>query len=249
MRLAFLAADDPIYLPDFFESVLAEFGSSTDTVYLVPPLYKGQTARAAAWRYYRTFGARAVVGLVKRLARVKLSRRSIEHVCRRHGVRHAVAADINAPDFVAALAGADIDLIVSVSCPQIFKRELLQAPTLGCLNVHGALLPRYRGIMPSYWMLANGEHEAGVTVYFMNEDIDAGDIAGQRKFEIVATETLDQFLQRSKRIAAELLRDVLRQIEHGTITRRPMDVTEGSYFSWPDRASVRRFLASGQRLW
>jgi methionyl-tRNA formyltransferase len=170
-------------------------------------------------------------------------------VCRRHGVRHAVAADVNAPEFVAELAHRDIDVIVSVSCPQIFKRDLLRTPTLGCLNVHGALLPRYRGIMPSYWMLANGEGEAGVTVYFMNEDIDAGDIAGQRKFEIRATDTLDQFLQRSKRVAAELVTDVLHQIEHGTVTRRPMDVSEGSYFSWPDRASVRRFLASGRRLW
>jgi methionyl-tRNA formyltransferase len=249
VRLAFLAADDPIYLPDFFEGVLTEFASSTDTVYLVPPLYKGQTARAAAWRYYRTFGVAAVMSLVKRLIRVKVSRRSIERVCRRHGVRHAVAADVNAPEFVAELAHRDIDVIVSVSCPQIFKRDMLRTPTLGCLNVHGALLPRYRGIMPSYWMLANGEGEAGVTVYFMNEDIDAGDIAGQRKFEIRATDTLDQFLQRSKRVAAELVTDVLHQIEHGTVTRRPMDVSEGSYFSWPDRASVRRFLASGRRLW
>jgi methionyl-tRNA formyltransferase len=164
-------------------------------------------------------------------------------------VPQAFAPDVNAPRFLDELRSLATDVIVSVSCPQIFKRDLLRTPTLGCLNVHGALLPRYRGIMPSYWMLANGEGEAGVTVYFMNEDIDAGDIVGQRKFEILATETLDEFLQRSKKVAAELLTAVLRQIEQGTITRRPMDLSEGSYFSWPDRASVQRFLASGRRLW
>jgi hypothetical protein len=58
-------------------------------------------------------------------------------------------------------------VIVSVSCPQIFKKELIELPARGCLNVHGASLPQYRGVMPSFWMLANGERQAGVSVYFV----------------------------------------------------------------------------------
>jgi methionyl-tRNA formyltransferase len=164
-------------------------------------------------------------------------------------VQHATAKDVNAPEFVSELARREIDVIVSVSCPQIFRQALLDAPTVGCLNVHGGLLPQYRGIMPSFWMLANGESEAGVTVYFMNEDIDAGDVAGQRSFQITPTETLDQFLRRSKCIAAELLIAVLREVRHGTVNRRPMNMSEGSYYSWPDRVAVQRFIAAGRRLW
>ena len=249
MKLAFLTADDPIYLPDFFDLVLHEFAGVSDCVYLVPPLYKGQTSRAAAWRYYRTFGAVAVINLVRRLVTVKMSRRSIAKVCAQHRVRHEVAKDVNAPDFVSELGRRGIDVIVSVSCPQVFRKPLLDAPTLGCLNVHGALLPHYRGIMPSFWMLANGEREAGVTVYFMNEDIDAGDVAGQQPFPIMPTDTLDEFLRRSKRIAAELLVAVIREVSEGTVTRRSMNMSEGSYYSWPDRTAVRRFVAAGRRLW
>lgn len=249
MKLAFLTADEPIYLPEFFDRVLTEFGSVTDCVYAVPPLYKGQTPRAAAWRYYRTFGAAAAAGLVRRLLQAKLSRTSIASVCARHGVRCVVATDVNAPEFVEELAEREVDVIVSVSCPQIFKKALLDTPSRGCLNIHGALLPQYRGVMPSFWMLANGEREAGVTVYFMNEDIDAGEVAAQQAFAIIPSETLDGFIQRSKRVSAELLVRVLRELSDGTVPRQPLDVSEGSYYSWPDRQAVRRLLAAGHSVW
>jgi methionyl-tRNA formyltransferase len=117
------------------------------------------------------------------------------------------------------------------------------------LNIHGALLPQYRGIMPSFWMLANGERTGGVTVYFMNEAIDAGEIAGQQSLKIYSTESLDGFLRRSKAMAAELLLDVLGSIERGAVVRRPMDMAQGSYYSWPDAAAVRRFRDAGHTLW
>lgn len=249
MKLAFLTADDPIYMPDFFDTVLREFGAQTDHVYSVPPLYKGQTPVQAARRYYRTFGATAVAGLLKQLAFAKVKRRSIKHVCERHGVAHAVVRDVNAPEFVSGLASRRLDVIVSVSCPQIFKQPLLDTPTIGCLNIHGALLPRYRGIMPSFWMLANGEERGGVTVYLMNEKIDAGEVAEQRPVEIRPSETLDEFLRRSKATAAEALVDVLRSLQRGTLTTFPMDMTQGSYYSWPDAEAVRRFRAAGHKLW
>lgn len=249
MRLAFLTADDPIYLPSFFELVLAEYHASTDHVFLVPPLYKSQTRAQAAWRYYRTFGARAVGGLVKRIAAAKTARQSISHTCERFGVAHEVITDVNSPEFIARLGDSDLDVIVSVSCPQIFKKPLLDAPAIGCLNIHGALLPRYRGVMPSFWMLANDERQAGVTIYFMDEEIDAGEVCAQRQFEILPTETLDQFLRRSKRVAAELLIDVLPSVERGTAARDPVDTTSGSYYSWPDKEAVQRFRAAGRRLW
>lgn len=249
MKLAFLTADDPIYLPSFFELVLAEYAADTACVYSVPPLYRDQTRAQAAWRFYRTFGAGAFAGLLKQLALTRKARRSIARTCERFGVAHAVVGHVNATEFVTGLRERKLDVIVSVSCPQIFKKPLLEAPRVGCLNIHGAPLPQYRGVMPSFWMLANGEREAGVTIYFMDEHIDAGEICAQRRFEITPTESLDQFLRRSKRIAAELLIEVLRSIERGTVTREPVDTATGSYYSWPDREAVRRFRAAGRRVW
>jgi methionyl-tRNA formyltransferase len=249
MRIVFLTTDDPIYLPAFYERVLSAYGSQTAEVCVVPPLYKGQTTTRAAWRYYKTFGLSGVRGLATRLAQAKVRGRSIEGACARHGVSCASVEDVNAPAFLEHLRELETDLLVSVSCPQIFKRDLIDLPELGCLNIHGAALPLYRGVMPSFWMLANGEKEAGVSIYFVNEKIDAGELCGQRIFSIEPHETLDAFLRRSKAIAAELLIEVLVQIEAGEIDRTPLDLTQGSYYSWPDKEAVRRFSAAGRRIW
>ena len=249
MRIAFLTTDDPLYLPLFFERVLARRASDTVLVAIVPPLYARQTTAGALRRYFRTFGAADTLRLARRVAGARQRRRSVGSVCARHGVRHGRRHDVNAPEFLDELRGLDTNLVVSVSCPQIFRRELIELPALGCLNVHGAILPQYRGILPSFWMLANGEREAGVSVYFVDERIDAGDLCAQRRFEISDDDTLDSFLVRSKRIAADLLLETLDRIDKGTITRTPLDLATGSYYSWPGRDAVARFRAGGRNLW
>jgi methionyl-tRNA formyltransferase len=249
VTVVFLTTDDPLYLPAFFERVLAERAAGTALVAAVPPLYKNQTSRQAASRYYRTFGLRDTVALAARTAAAKVRRRSIASVCERHGVPYTHTPDVNAPDFVDDLRSHGTDVIVSVSCPQIFRQPLIELPAKGCLNVHGALLPQYRGVLPSFWMLANGERRAGVSVYFVNDKIDAGDLCAQRAFDISPDETLHEFLIRSKRVAAELVLQALADIEGGIVERRPLDLSDGSYYSWPDRAAVKRFRAAGRRVW
>jgi methionyl-tRNA formyltransferase len=249
MKIVFLTTDDPFYLPAFFDRVLGVRGRETALVAVVPPLYGKQTVPQAAWRYFRTFGLGDTAQLAARTGVAKARGRSIASVCTRRGVPHAVIRDVNAPEFLSELRSLGTDLIVSVSCPQIFRTPLIELPEKGCLNIHGAILPQYRGIMPSFWMLANGERQAGVSIYFVNEQIDAGDLIAQRIFDISPTETLDAFLTRSKRIAAELLLETLDAIEGETVAATPLDLTQGSYFSWPDRDAVARFRAGGRRLW
>jgi methionyl-tRNA formyltransferase len=159
------------------------------------------------------------------------------------------AADVNSREFLDDLRALEPDLLVSVSCPQIFKRPLLDLAPAGCLNIHGALLPRYRGVLPSFWMMANGEKYAGVSIYYVNEAIDAGELCAQRSFPIEPGDSLDSFLRRSKEIAAELLLETIEAIDDGSVRRTPLDLTEGSYFSWPDTDAVARFRALGRSVW
>jgi methionyl-tRNA formyltransferase len=249
MKIVFLTVSDPLYLPRFFDRVFERWSEETAAVYVVPPLYRGQNPFQAAQRYYRTFGLAATVRLVERLARAKLRRQSIEASCNRANVACETAKDVNAPEFLSALRSLEPDVVVSVSCPQIFKRDLIETPKQACLNVHGALLPNYRGMMPSFWMLANGETEAGVSVHLVAEKIDAGEVCGQASFEILPDDTLDTFLSRSKQVAADLLTDVLEQLEAGSLEPTQLDLAQGSYYSWPDRAAVERFAAAGRRVW
>jgi methionyl-tRNA formyltransferase len=249
VRIVFLTTADPLYLPGFFERVFDRRAADVAAVYVVPPLYRDQSHRSALSRYARTFGLRATAHLATEVMTAKARRRSIESVCRRQGVAVAAAADVNADEFLAQLRALAPDVIVSVSCPQIFRAPLIGLPSSGVLNVHGALLPEYRGILPSFWMLANGETRAGVSVYFVDERIDAGEVCAQRAFEISPDDTLDSFLRRSKLIAADLLLEVLDAIDGGTCERRPLDLSQGSYYSWPDAEAVKRFRERGRALW
>jgi methionyl-tRNA formyltransferase len=249
VRIVFLTTDDPLYLPDFFDRVLESRGRETALVAIVPPLYAGQTTGQAVRRYYRTFGAADTMQLARRVLAAKAARRSVASVSAQHGVAYGRRHDVNAPEFLDELRGLGTDLIVSVSCPQLFRKPLIELPDRGCLNVHGAVLPQYRGIMPSFWMLANGERQAGVSIYIVDERIDAGDLCAQRTFDISPDETLHAFLKRSKQVAAELLLETLAAVESGTMQTTPLDLAGGSYYSWPDREAVRRFRAAGRRLW
>ena len=249
MKIIYLTTDDPLYLPAFFDKVLAQSTAYDSVVYVVPPLFRNQTTFDAVKRWYRTFGMNAVIGLAWHVLLAKLKRQSISSACKKHDVESSLIPDVNAPDFLAHLETLSPDLIVSVSCPQIFKKPLIDLPPKGLLNIHGAILPYYRGMIPSFWMLANGEKQAGVTIHFVDEKIDAGEICGQRIFDIDPNITLDQFIRHSKSIGADLLLETLSKIEHGTITSEPLNTKEGTYNSWPDAESVERFRIAGRRLW
>jgi methionyl-tRNA formyltransferase len=249
MKIVFLTTDDPLYLPDFFRKVLARFSAETLVVYSVPPLYKNETSLMAARKYFRTFGSVAFAELAVRVLGAKLRGNSIVEVCRKNRVQFATAENVNAPEFLEQLRALKPDVIVSVSCPQVFKKALIALPPRGILNIHGAILPHYRGVMPSFWMLANGEKRAGVSIYFVNEKIDAGDLCAQEIFDVLPQESLNDFLRRSKTIAAELLLSVLEKMQAGEIERRPLNLSEGSYYSWPNSEAVERFRAAGRCLW
>jgi methionyl-tRNA formyltransferase len=249
MKTVYLTTDDPIYLPAFYERVLGAAPGHTQAVFVVPPLYKKQSTLSAAMRYARTFGMLDALQLTRRVLGTRLKGQSIAATCRRHGVPCEDIADVNALEFLARLRAMAPDLLVSVSCPQIFRRPLIELAPLGVLNIHGAILPQYRGVLPSFWMLANGERQAGVSIYFVNEQIDAGDRCGLTIFDITPADTLDSFLQRSKRVAADLLLEVLSKVQAGTASREPLDLKEGSYYSWPDQPAVERFRAAGRRVW
>jgi methionyl-tRNA formyltransferase len=248
MNLVFLTTEDPLYLPAFFDRVLRVRGTQVKAVYVAPPLYGKQTAVQAAQRYAKTFGLMSAARLAARIVLAKIRGRSIASVCRRHAVPCLPVQDVNAPEFLEELRRLGSDLLISVSCPQLFKQPLIDLPPRGILNIHGSILPRYRGVLPSFWMLANGEKQAGVSIYYVDTRIDAGELCGQRIYDIGPDDTLESFIVRSKAIAAELLLETLQRIDDGTITRSPLDLTQGSYHSWPDAAAVQRFRAAGRKL-
>ena len=125
----------------------------------------------------------------------------------------------NNPEFLEEVRKLNPDLICVVAYGKILPQELLDIPKYGCVNVHGSLLPEYRGAAPIQWAVLNGDKKTGVTTMFMNAGMDTGDMILKEEVEIGEDETTGELWDRLKTIGANLLIKTVKEIENGTTTR------------------------------
>lgn len=152
------------------------------------------------------------------------------------------------------ISGLRPDVIAVVAYGRLLPKEILDIPPLGCVNIHGSILPKYRGAAPIQWAVINGEKETGVTAQFMAEAMDAGDVIGVRKTDILPGETSGELFERLAPMGGELLCDTLRAIASGSAVRTPQDESQATFappltkemaelsFASPGDAVVSRIL-------
>lgn len=129
----------------------------------------------------------------------------------------------NNTEFKDEIKALQPDLVCVVSYGVILPKSFLKIPKLGCINVHPSLLPKYRGSAPIQWAILNGDKETGVTIMYLNEQMDAGDIITQEKVEIDDDETTGELWNRLSSLGAKLLVQTVKNIENGIIERTPQD--------------------------
>ena len=108
----------------------------------------------------------------------------IRKVAEQYGVKYNVAEDVNHEDFIEYLRTLSPELIVTVHFERLLKPELIDIAPKGCINIHPSLLPLYKGLAPQHWPLINGDKETGITVHFIDEGMDTGNIILQEKIQI-----------------------------------------------------------------
>jgi|SRR5579863_2828518 len=145
-------------------------------------------------------------------------------------------------DEVARVAALRPAIIYSFYYRSLLPPELIALAPAGAYNLHGSLLPKYRGRAPVNWMLANGEREAGATLHHMVKRADAGDIVAQRAVEITDDDTALTLYRKIVPIGADLIHQYHPLIASGKAPRRAQDLTQGSYFG-------RRSPADGRIDW
>ena len=131
--------------------------------------------------------------------------------------------------FASTLDTERPDIIVVVAYGKILPPYVLEYPRYGCVNLHVSLLPKYRGAAPMQRAIIDGERETGVTVMYMAEGLDTGDIISQVAFPIEPTDNFENIHDKSAEIGARLLSDTLRDIEAGVATRTPQNDSEATY--------------------
>lgn len=125
----------------------------------------------------------------------------------------------NNVEFLETIKKLQPDVICVVAYGKILPKEILEIPKYGCINVHGSLLPNYRGAAPIQWAVLNGEKTTGVTTIYMNEKMDAGDMILTKETEIGEDETTGELWNRLSSLGAELLVETLEQMEQGIAPR------------------------------
>ena len=122
-------------------------------------------------------------------------------------------------EFIEKIKSLNPDLICVVAYGKIIPEEILNIPRLGCINVHGSLLPKYRGAAPIQWAVINGEKETGITTMYMDKGMDTGDMILKEKVEIGENETTGELWNRLSKIGADLLIKTVKLIEEGKAPR------------------------------
>lgn len=153
----------------------------------------------------------------------------------------------NNPEFIEELTKINPDVICVVAYGKILPKELLDIPKLGCINVHGSLLPKYRGAAPIQWSVLNGDKTTGITTMHMDVGMDTGDMILKREVEIGEDETTGELWEKLSKVGAELLVETLKEIENGTAPREkqgedftlaPMLNKEIAKIQWDNKKTI-----------
>ena len=125
----------------------------------------------------------------------------------------------NNAQFIEEIEELKPDVICVVAYGRILPEEILKIPKLGCINVHGSLLPKYRGAAPIQWAVINGDKTTGITTMYMDKGMDTGDIILKQEVEIGEDETTGELWDRLSKVGGELLVETLEKIENGLAPR------------------------------
>lgn len=136
---------------------------------------------------------------------------------------------VKTPEFVEVLKEYQPDIMVVVAFGQILSEEILNIPKYGCINVHGSILPQYRGAAPIQWSIINGEEFGGVTTMYMAKGLDSGDMILKAKEKIKPDDTYGSLYDRLSVIGADLLIKTLDLIENGEVKRIPQNDDEATF--------------------
>jgi methionyl-tRNA formyltransferase len=256
VKILIITQEEPFYIPYFIEKVVMSIDNVAALVTTsLPP--KSSSLFAQIKELYRLFGPRdfTIFGVLfihhklldhfRRYVKTKRSY-SVKSVALKKSVPYYRLKNINEPDSLHFLSSFTPDVIVSIACPQIFRKPLIKLSRY-CINIHAALLPKNRGRMPSFWALAKGESITGVTVHYIDEGIDTGNIIIQKPIEISRRETWHSLQNKVAEIGSEALLEALHKIENGdgtgTSQRRG-----GNYNSQPSKEALREFRSRGRRF-
>lgn len=253
VRVFIISQEEPFYLPKVIRHILENQGQYEivgGTV--LKPHRKNKSMKD--WFLERTkIYTYWELGLVfLAMLNIKLLKRgqpwySVKRLYEKFNVQRVETADINAANYIDDLKQLNIDIILSISPPQLFKKELLDVPAIASLNAHGTLLPRHRGVFGSWWTIFLEDKEAGSTIHTMEERLDAGEIVYQEEFPVSDTDTQYSIASQTKWLLAKGSVEVLNHCATGPLPIQQVTYAE-SYHRAPTKEQGHDFRKKGHHI-
>ncbi len=159
----------------------------------------------------------------------KKSPSPVKELALKHGITFYQPEKVKAASFLADIEALAPDLIVVVAFGQILPKALLEIPKVGAINVHGSLLPEYRGAAPIAWAILKGEKKTGITTMLMDEGMDTGDILMQAELPIESEDTGETVQEKLAALGGRLLMETIEGMKAGSIFPIPQDHSKATY--------------------
>ena len=243
MRVFFLLVDEPFYTPACLEPLLDRWRGSIAGAAFPGGFFDWKRVKSSL----RLYGVAGTAMRTARVACASIGGGAVHRQFATRGIPTLDVDDVNAPEFLDTLRRLNVDLVVSLNCPQKLTKGILTQPAHGCVNVHFGKLPRYRGILPIFYAVLNGDSAFGVTVHMMDEQLDSGDIVAQRDVAIGPGDSLETLYPKGFAAASELLDEVLGAFDAGRVELRPNRESEKTYYSYPTRQMIREYRRAIRR--
>ncbi|HFU74941.1 MAG TPA: formyl transferase [Arcobacter sp.] len=253
MKIVIITQDEPFYLVDNLKYLVENLPNHSKIVGCVvnevSPFGKKETFFQKVKKTYDVFGLNFFLYYSFKFLKSKLNTsENITSFLEKNDIdKITLTKPINNEESVQIIKEYQPDLLVSILGNQIFKEPIINLAPKGCINLHTALLPKYRGLMPSFWVLKNDEKYTGVSVFFVDEGIDSGPIIVQEKVEI-GNRTQEELIIHTKKLGMDAIIKSINLIENDSVVLIENNDDEMTYYSFPTREDVNLFLQRGKRF-
>ena len=252
MRIVIITQNEPFYLSQNLNYLISNLKKGQEIVGVViaevSPFGKKESFIKKALKTKKIFGLNFFMYYSFKFIYSKMFKTSVRTTLNRLNIPEIIIeGSINSKKNIKLINSYSPDLLISILGNQIFKKPLIDLAPKGCINLHTALLPKYRGLMPTFWVLKNNEQFTGVSVFFVDEGIDSGPIIVQETVEI-GQKTQQQLIKQTKQIGMNLILKSIDLISRDELKLIVNPDSEKSYYSFPKREDVIKFKQLGKKF-
>ncbi|MDC0465038.1 formyltransferase family protein [Pseudomonadales bacterium] len=253
MRIVIITQDDPFYLAKNIDYLIKNLPSNTViagcVITSVSPFGKKESFVKKALKTFNIFGLRFFLRYsIRYVFAMATKENKVASVLKKYNIpRIELTCSINSAESLKRIKNYFPDLLISIGGNEIFRKPLIELAENGCLNLHTAPLPKYRGLMPSFWVLKHQEKYTAVSVFYVDEGIDSGPILVQEQIEIKG-QSQEQLISQTKKTGMNCILKAISKIQANDISTIPNDDNQMTYYSFPTKDDVREFRRIGARF-